>query len=128
MKRVLLQAPGFLGDEVVFTGAVRELALQTGWSFRVNTQRPDLWLHPGSKAGVGAVGGEDIVLTNHHCPPFRRMDEAPLHFLEQYVRNLRSALGLEGDHRISRFGGEVGLTQEEIAQGPPLGLDRKSVV
>jgi len=40
MKTALLQSPGFLGDEVVFTGVVRELKRETGWKLMVKTNTP----------------------------------------------------------------------------------------
>lgn len=122
MKRILLTAPAFLGDEIVFTGAVREIKRETGWSIRIATINPDLWAANGSIDGIGATGAEDITISHHHCPPFRGMDNAPLHFLEQYVRNLRGALRLAGDRRISKFGGDVPLTTEELVAEPPFGL------
>ena len=122
MKQVLLTAPGFLGDEVVFTGAVREIQRETGWNIRVATHNADLWKAHPSISGIGANGHADLAVTHHHCPPFRGTQNTPLHFLEQYVRNLRGALGLTGTHPISKFAGEVPLTPEEAAMPPPFDL------
>lgn len=121
-KRIVLQAPGFLGDEVVFTGAVRELQKETGCSFVVKTGNPDLWAQHNYIEGVNLSASGAKVVPHHHCPPFRNMKQVPVHFLEQYVRNLRHALGLAGEYKISKFAGEVPVSPEEAA-GPPLGLN-----
>lgn len=52
------------------------------------------------------------------------MAEVPVHFLEQYVRNLRKALGLKGEYKISKFAGEVPVSPEEAAIRP-LGLNTR---
>jgi hypothetical protein len=124
MKHVLLQSPSFLGDEVVFTGAVRELQHETGWNLSIKTGAPDLWIkHPAvHKTNPECVPDDTRVIIQHHCPPFRGMSQVPVHFLEQYVRNLRVALGLKGEHRISKFAGEVPVSTSE-AEKPPFGLN-----
>ncbi len=122
MKRVLLTAPGFLGDEVVFTGVVREIKRETGWSLRVTTNNPELWSANTSIDGMGSSGSGDLVIAHHHCPPFRGTDNTPVHFLEQYLRNMRSALQLAGHSRVSKFAGDVPLTAEELAAPPPFGV------
>lgn len=118
MKKVLLQAPGFLGDEIVFTGAVRELHLETKWSISVRTGRPELWAHNPHISGFELRDETTTVVEHHHCPPFRAANQTPVHFLEQYVRNLRNALGLSGDYHVSKFGGEVQPGKEEMASVP----------
>jgi len=117
-KRVLLKAFGYLGDEVVFTGVVRELKRETGWQFRVITDRPDLWVGNPHIEGIGEAEGEDQVLKENHCPPYHQMNHVPLHFLEQFLRNVRDALGLTGTYRVSKFAGEVMPTPEEMLSPP----------
>lgn len=124
MKDVVLHAPGFLGDEVVFTGAVRELQRETGWRFHINTRTPDLWKNNEYVHGINKKPDGATVISHHHCPPFRRMAGVPLHFLEQYVRNLRKALGLNGEYQTGKFAGEVPVSEEE-AETPPLGLNTR---
>jgi|GEM_PF-1515543 len=52
------------------------------------------------------------------------MGQVPVHFLEQYVRNERAALGLAGCPQVKKFAGEVPVSNEE-ASGPPLGLNTR---
>jgi hypothetical protein len=125
-KKVLLQSPTFLGDEVVFTGVVRELHHETGWELVVKTGAPQLWQgHPGI-AGVNPehVPPDTLVVPQHHCPPFRKMGQVPVHFLEQYLCNIRSALGLPGRGRVRKFAGELPVSEEEESS-PPLSLNTR---
>lgn len=117
-KVVLLQAPGFLGDEVVFTGVVRELKRETGWNFRVKTNRPELWAHNRNIEGVGAQGNEDVVLELDYCPTYHQMSQAPLHYLEQYLKNIREVLGLRTPYQVSKFGGQVVPNGKEMRSRP----------
>lgn len=122
-KHILLQAPWFLGDQVVFTGVVRELWLETGWSFSINTNIPELWVgHPAiAEINLATPKKNMHVVSRHHCPSFRGVGQVPVHFIDKYLRNLRAELGLPGDHPITRFAGEVPVTPDEAAT-PPLGL------
>jgi ADP-heptose:LPS heptosyltransferase len=124
MKTVLLKAPGFLGDEVVFTGVVRELKKETGWHFRVDTRRPELWSYNDCIQGIGIGGKEDILLQNDYCPPYYAASQTPVHYLECYLGELRSVLGLTGPYRISRFAGEVQPSPEEMIE-PPFDLPQR---
>jgi len=126
MKHVSLRSPTFLGDEVVFTGVVRELHRETGWNFSIKSNAPDLWIkHPAVHAiNPECVIDDTRVLTHHHCPPFRGMSQVPVHFLEQYLRNLRASLGLEGYYQISKFAGEVPVSSAE-ATAPLFGLNTR---
>lgn len=125
-KQILLTAPKFLGDEVVFTGAVREIKLATGWDVRVSTGNPSLWDGNQSISGIGDSGEEDVIVSRHCCPAFRGSGANPVHFLEQYVKNLRAELNLtEPYKKISKFGGEVQVTDQEIA---PLVADQYWII
>lgn len=118
MRTVLLSSPGFLGDEVVYTGVVRELKRETGWNFRIKTSRPELWKYHDGIVGIDASGDEDCFIEKHHCPSYYMANQTPSHYLEQYLGNMRSVLGLTGPYRISRFAGEVNPSPEEMLTPP----------
>jgi hypothetical protein len=118
MKQLLLKTPGFLGDEVVFTGVVRELKLQTGWQISVKTTRPDLWLGNSYVTNVNPDERALVFLDQDHCPAYYKSNQTPVHFLEQYVRDIRAALNVEGNPRVTKFAGEVLPTPDEILSPP----------
>ncbi len=126
MKTILLQAPNFLGDEVVFTGVVREMKQETGWRLMVKTNAPLLWRgHPDVEAvNPSELPPGTLVVPHHHCPHFRQMGQVPVHYLEKYVQDVREALGLTGRPHVRRFAGEVPVTEDE-ASSPPLGLNTR---
>jgi hypothetical protein len=109
--KVGLTAPSFLGDEVVFTGVVREIRLCTGFDISVSTSRPSLWL--GNEVSVGHSGDEDLIISDHLCPPFRDAAGMPLHFLERYFRRVHNALGDNPDHQIKNFSGDIRVTEDD---------------
>jgi hypothetical protein len=122
IKRVQVQAPPFIGDEVVFTGAVREVQRRTGWAVVVKTRNPELWVHHPHVESVNSTDlTVDCTLADHHCPAFRRYHEIPGHFLEHYVRRLCAALRVNANFAVSKFAGEVPVGIEEKA-APPFGL------
>lgn len=121
MKTVLLQSHGFLGDETVFTGVVRELKTETGWNIRIDTGRPQLWQENPYIDGFGVAGNEDVVLNKNCTPGYHSACQTPSHFLELWLRNVRDQLNLPGNHRIKKFAGEVRPTKEEI-ESPPFAL------
>lgn len=118
MKHLLLKTPGFLGDEVVFTGVIRELKLQTGWQISVRTTRPDLWLGNPYVTHVNPDEGYMEFLEQDYCPAYYRSNQTPVHFLEQYLQDIRAALNIDGNQRVSKFAGEVMPTPEEVLTPP----------
>lgn len=113
-KKVVLRAPGFLGDEVVFTGVVREIKRATGWTLRINTTREALWHYNDSVEGFGSNGNEDLIIEEDYCPPYHQMNQVPVHYLEQYIRSMREVLGLTATYRVSKFSGQIVLSGKEM--------------
>lgn len=117
-RKIVLQAPAFIGDQVLFTGVVRQLKQAApDWLLDVQTSHPDLWLHNPHLTRLDRTAKDVTILTNHFCPSFRQSNNKPMHALELYCRRVGEALGIQIP--VREFRGDIHLSEAEAAGPPP---------
>lgn len=113
-RLILLTAPNFLGDEVVFSGAVRDLKMAGKGNVMLDvvTSNPSLWENNPHLSKFDRTDPKVEVIKKHYRPNFRKSGQRPTHFVEQYTRRLGRVLGIKS--AVRRFGGDIHLSPEEM--------------
>jgi ADP-heptose:LPS heptosyltransferase len=122
-EKLILKAPNFLGDQVVFTGVLRALhksnpgLLVTG----VDGAAELLQNNPHvTRLDSGAPGVKKFI--HDACPNFRRHITTGKHFIQAYCAALAEKLGVK--IAPDELRGDIHLSGDE-RNNPPAGLDGK---
>ncbi len=118
MQRLILRSFQSPGDVMMLTAAVRDL--HRAWPGRfgtdVRTRADALWLHNPHITRLDEREPGVRVLAMHY-PLVHQSNERAYHFVHGYAQYLEQQLGIRLP--VTEFRGEVYLSEEEPAAGPP---------
>lgn len=123
MKKIILKSDHAPGDEVMLTGAVRDLVRGFAGQFEVDvrTRYPAIWF---SNPWVTEIGPDEADhLIEMHYPVFHKANQRGVHFVNGFQLYLQDSLGFQIP--VRKFGGDLHLSDDEKGyRHPEIGTDK----
>ena len=112
MVKVILKSDHAPGDEVMLTGAVRDLVRGFAGQYQVDvrTRYPAIWFNNPWITEI-PVGQEVDYVIPMHYPVFHKADKRGVHFVNGFQLYLQDCFGFQIP--VRKFGGDIHLSDDE---------------